>query len=161
KKQIRIRPKDVKADLFDSWSYRWEGDRLTIEMKGYTLEPAPKGAPTLRLKFGRAAPDGPMPLPLLNGKDLTGWVGDAKVWKVEGKALIFHGKYMSPLRTEKTFDNYIVRFEHWVEPDGSEKPFFTLALHEPTAEEAKDKDRERLRVEFHQGGNGLYGLCDY
>src|SRR5262249_39654972 len=67
-------------------------------------------------------PPEPVFQPLFNGKDLDGWVGDAKVWKAEGKALIFHGKYMSPLRTGKTYENYILRFEHWVEPDGSEKP---------------------------------------
>jgi uncharacterized protein (TIGR03067 family) len=99
--------------------------------------------------------------PLFNGKDLSGWVGDAKKWKVEDKVLIFRAEQMSPLRTEKAYENYILRFEHWVEPGGSEKPLFWLALHEPTAEEAKIKERERPLVQFMQFGNGMYGVCDY
>ena len=229
KKQIRIHFKEQKSALRDSWSYRWEEARLTIEMKAHVFGNSPEatakkietaikqlgsvdfkereaaerelvslgsaaypaleqlvksGDPEtrkraqdaikkikanpprdLRLKLERRGQDSPPPepafQPLFNGKDLAGWKGDAKDWKVEDKVLLFHGKFASPLQTQKVFENYILRFEHWVEPGGSKLPGFTVVLHEATAEEAKIKERDGPRVDFHQGGGGQYGLFDY
>ncbi len=52
---------------------------------------------------------------LFNGKDLTGWIGDANLWKVEDGILvgrtISNLSYNDFLRTEKTYDNFIMSCE--------------------------------------------------
>jgi hypothetical protein len=55
KKQIRIRPKEVKE--FQSWSYRFDGDRLTIEAKSPVLGTSFPGGIQLRMQFDRQAQD--------------------------------------------------------------------------------------------------------
>jgi serine/threonine protein kinase/WD40 repeat protein len=102
--------------------------------------------------------------PLFNGKDLAGWASDPKFWDIKDKALVSSGKE-SLLRTERSYENYILRFEHWVEPHmnpGSSDPNrFTLLLHDPTPEDAKMKDLERPQIEFGLSGDGAHALCDY
>lgn len=53
KKQIRIRFKDAKG-FEDVWSYRWEGEQLSAEMKGLPLLGGPKTPPSVRIKFERS-----------------------------------------------------------------------------------------------------------
>ena len=53
-------------------------------------------------------------LPLFNGKDLTGWEGDAKLWIVEDGVLIGRSpgiKYNDFLATTKTYGDFILRFQ--------------------------------------------------
>ncbi len=53
-------------------------------------------------------------VPLFNGKDLTGWEGDAKLWLVEDGTLVGRSagiKYNDFLATEKTYGDFILRFQ--------------------------------------------------
>jgi len=53
-------------------------------------------------------------VPLFNGKDLTGWEGDAKLWIVEGGVLIGRSAgipYNDFLATTKTYGDFILRFQ--------------------------------------------------
>jgi hypothetical protein len=53
-------------------------------------------------------------VPLFNGKDLTGWEGDAKLWIVEDGVLIGRSpgiKYNDFLATTKTYGDFILRFQ--------------------------------------------------
>jgi hypothetical protein len=53
-------------------------------------------------------------VPLFNGKDLTGWEGDAKLWLVENGMLIGRSpgiKYNDFLATTKTYGDFILRFQ--------------------------------------------------
>ena len=52
--------------------------------------------------------------PLFNGKDLTGWEGDAKLWLVEDGVLIGRSpgiKYNDFLATEKSYSDFVLRFQ--------------------------------------------------
>ncbi|HET6442376.1 MAG TPA: DUF1080 domain-containing protein [Phycisphaerae bacterium] len=53
-------------------------------------------------------------VPLFNGKDLTGWEGDAKLWIVENGMLVGRSpgiKYNDFLATTKTYGDFILRFQ--------------------------------------------------
>ena len=53
-------------------------------------------------------------VPLFNGKDLTGWEGDAKLWIVENGVLIGRSPgigYNDFLATTKTYGDFILRFQ--------------------------------------------------
>jgi len=53
-------------------------------------------------------------VPLFNGKDLTGWEGDAKLWIVDSGMLIGRSpgiKYNDFLATTKTCGDFILRFQ--------------------------------------------------
>ena len=53
-------------------------------------------------------------VPLFNGKDLTGWEGDAKLWIIEKGMLIGRSpgiKYNDFLATTRTYRNFILRFD--------------------------------------------------
>jgi hypothetical protein len=53
-------------------------------------------------------------VPLFNGKDLTGWEGDAKLWVVENEMLIGRSpgiKYNDFLATTKSYGDFILRFQ--------------------------------------------------
>ena len=53
-------------------------------------------------------------VPLFNGKDLTGWEGDAKVWIVEDGVLIGRSagiRHNTFLATTKTYGDFVLRFE--------------------------------------------------
>ena len=53
-------------------------------------------------------------VPLFNGRDLTGWTGDTKLWIVEDGMLIGRSAgidYNDFLTTEKTYQNFILRFQ--------------------------------------------------
>jgi len=52
--------------------------------------------------------------PLFNGKDLTGWEGDAKLWVVEDGVLIGRStgiKYNDFLATAKSYGDFVLRFQ--------------------------------------------------
>jgi hypothetical protein len=52
--------------------------------------------------------------PLFNGKDLTGWEGDAKLWRVEDGMLIGRSpgiQYNDFLATTKTYGDFVLRFQ--------------------------------------------------
>ena len=53
-------------------------------------------------------------VPLFNGRDLTGWDGDAKLWLVENGMLVGRSpgiKYNDFLTTAKTYRDFILRFQ--------------------------------------------------
>jgi len=53
-------------------------------------------------------------VPLFNGKDLTGWEGDAKLWIVENGMLVGRSpgiQYNDFLATTKTYGDFILRFQ--------------------------------------------------
>jgi hypothetical protein len=53
-------------------------------------------------------------VPLFNGKDLTGWEGDAKLWIIENGVLIGRSPgigYNDFLATTKTYGDFILRFQ--------------------------------------------------
>ncbi len=53
-------------------------------------------------------------VPLFNGRDLTGWDGDAKLWIVENGMLVGRSpgiKYNDFLSTAKTYGDFILRFQ--------------------------------------------------
>jgi len=53
-------------------------------------------------------------VPLFNGKDLTGWEGDAKLWVVEDGVLVGRSPgipYNDFLATTKTYGDFILRFQ--------------------------------------------------
>jgi len=47
-------------------------------------------------------------VPLFNGKDLSGWIGDTNGYKVENGNLVCHG---GKLYTDKEYGDFIIRFE--------------------------------------------------
>ena len=53
-------------------------------------------------------------VPLFNGKDLSGWEGDAKLWLVEDGVLVGRStgiKYNDFLATAKSYGDFILRFQ--------------------------------------------------
>jgi len=53
-------------------------------------------------------------VPLFNGKDLTGWEGDAKLWTVKDGVLVGKSegiKYNDFLATTKEYGNFVLRFQ--------------------------------------------------
>jgi len=53
-------------------------------------------------------------VPLFNGKDLTGWEGDTKLWIVENGMLVGRSpgiKYNDFLATNKTYGDFILRYQ--------------------------------------------------
>lgn len=53
-------------------------------------------------------------VPIFNGKDLSGWEGDAKLWLVEDGVLVGRSpgiRYNDFLATEKTYGDFILRFQ--------------------------------------------------
>jgi hypothetical protein len=56
-------------------------------------------------------------VPLFNGKDLTGWVGDTGGYKAEDALLVCNEG--GHLFTEKEYSNFIVRFEFKLPPGGN------------------------------------------
>lgn len=54
------------------------------------------------------------PTPLFNGKDLSGWVGDKKLWSVQDCVIVGQTpgiNYNTFLYTEKEFDNFVLKFK--------------------------------------------------
>jgi hypothetical protein len=175
--------RSFKGTGYNHYSIRCVGKRVTIQVNGITtvdeefaMMPA-RGRLSWRTGSGAAPnewvnlhlrdvviqrlPPEPGFVPLFNGKDFGGWIGNDKNWHVKDKTLIFKGNGPSYLGTDKPFENYVIRFEHWVEAGAEQKPSFELLLHVPTEDESSIKDRERPRIQFNKGGGGLYGSCDY
>ena len=53
-------------------------------------------------------------MPLFNGRDLTGWEGDAKLWLVEQGMLVGRSpgiKYNDFLATKRTYRDFVLRFQ--------------------------------------------------
>src|SRR4051812_11499485 len=51
--------------------------------------------------------------PLFNGKDLSGWEGDTKLWVVENGEIVGKSpglKYNDFLATTQRFDNFVLKF---------------------------------------------------
>jgi len=73
-------------------------------------EPKPAAPPAEK----SAAPAEEGFVPLFNGKDLTGWEGDTKLWLVENGMLVGRSpgiKYNDFLATKKTYGDFILRFQ--------------------------------------------------
>jgi hypothetical protein len=61
-----------------------------------------------------AADDATDFVPLFNGRDLTGWEGDAKLWIVEREMLVGRSagiKHNNFLATTKTYRDFVLRFQ--------------------------------------------------
>ena len=68
---------------------------------------------------------------LFNGKDLTGWLGDTRLCRVEKETLIAQpNDHGLSLRSERRdFKNFVLHFEHQVEPAGESVPVLNVLLH--------------------------------
>ena len=79
----------------------------------------------LTVTLAHAAPNGEAGFtPLFNGRDTAGWVQlDKGKWTVEGGALVCDGGGSGWLRSEKTYDNFIVRLEWQIAPNGNSGVF--------------------------------------
>ena len=59
-------------------------------------------------------------VPLFNGKDLTGWrVLGAPSWKAENGELVCHAGGGGWIRTEKEYEDFVLRLEYKVSPKGN------------------------------------------
>ena len=98
--------------------------------------------------------------PLFNGKDLTGWTSSGKEWKVENDSLISTSTTKpSLLRTEKAFQNFILRFEHGLDTGVILREMLEVYLHGPGKE--IDKQAQQAAIYFVDMGHGMYGLRDH
>ena len=98
--------------------------------------------------------------PLFNGKDLTGWTSSGKEWKVENDSLISTSTTKpSLLRTEKAFQNFILRFEHRLDTGVILREMLEVYLHGPGKE--IDKQAQQAAIYFVDMGHGMYGLRDH
>ena len=88
---------------------------------GCAGEPEEDVVPTSKEDLAPASEEGFVPI--FNGKDLSGWEGDAKLWLVEDGALVGRSPgldYNDFLGTEKTYGNFILRFKiHLLNNDGN------------------------------------------
>ena len=114
---------------------KWNGLGVdTITFKGKKLPPVPPAPDLNNVKYGE-------PIPLFNGKDLTGWTltnpEQMNGWKVvdgtlvndpvqtEGASHISYGN----LRTEKTFEDFNLKLEVNV-PQGSNSGVYLRGMYE-------------------------------
>ncbi|MEW6355149.1 MAG: DUF1080 domain-containing protein [Planctomycetota bacterium] len=68
-------------------------------------------------------------VPLFNGADLVGWLPNpAPVWKIEGGVLSCTGDKGDWLRTEQQFENFILRLEYKISPEGNSGVFIRCPL---------------------------------
>lgn len=59
-------------------------------------------------------------VPLFNGRDLSGWqVIGAPSWKVEDGVLVCTGEGGGWLRTDKQYENFVLRLEYKISPRGN------------------------------------------
>ncbi|MCS7224295.1 MAG: DUF1080 domain-containing protein [Armatimonadetes bacterium] len=67
---------------------------------------------------------------LFNGKDLTGWVVmGSESWKVENGLLVCTGEGGGWLRSEKEYDDFVLRLEYKISKGGNSGIFLRAALH--------------------------------
>lgn len=80
---------------------------VTVVLLACVLLAAPiKGA-------DEAKPDADGFVPLFNGKDLTGWEGDTKLWSAENNEIVGKSpglKYNDFLASTERFDNFVLKF---------------------------------------------------
>lgn len=68
-------------------------------------------------------------VPLFNGKDLSGWhVMGTQSWEVKDGVLICHGKGGGWLRTEREYENFILRLEYRISKGGNSGIFIRTSL---------------------------------
>ena len=88
---------------------------------GCAGDPVEAPAPTSEEKPVAASEEGFVSI--FNGQDLGGWEGDTKLWLVEDGALVGRSPgidYNDFLGTEKTYGNFILRFQiHLLNNDGN------------------------------------------
>ena len=67
--------------------------------------------------------------PLFNGKDMSGWLpSPAKTWEVQGGVLVCTGEKGGPwIRTEKEYENFILRLEYNISKGGNSGIFIRCA----------------------------------
>src|SRR5262249_36377633 len=104
---------------------------------------------------------------LFNGKDLKGWTGETKDWKVENEVLVSTGK-PALLRTEKSFKDFTLRFETWTEPIGDFLlPYWDVCLHHRDDETDKDVQQVLLqlvpevKIGNAQSGASSFDILDF
>jgi hypothetical protein len=68
-------------------------------------------------------------VPLFNGKDLTGWhVMGTPAWKVEDGVLVCTGEGGGWLRSDKQYENFVLRLEFRISKGGNSGIFIRSAL---------------------------------
>jgi hypothetical protein len=68
-------------------------------------------------------------VPLFNGKDLTGWhVMGTPAWKVEDGVLVCTGEGSGWLRSDKQYENFVLRLEFRISKGGNSGIFIRSAL---------------------------------
>ena len=101
---------------------------------------------------------------LFNGKDLKGWTGDIKDWKIEKETLVSGGK-PALLRTEEYFQDFALRFEAFLEPADGPAPFFEVYVHGRDDESDKATQQGLIKIiPVGQGfpeGSGSYSVLNY
>lgn len=102
-------------------------------LDGLSLEEAADLVYYVRSGASRPVPAKSAWRPLFNGKDLSGWSGDAKLWKVENGVVvgeIVGGKQNTFLSTDATYGDFVLQFEIFLEEGNSGCQFRSERLPE-------------------------------
>jgi hypothetical protein len=117
--------------------------------------------------FAQAQPAAKKPIPLFNGKDLSGWTPylwdreakkqdtttpTSKVWSVENGVLICQGKPSGYLRTDREYENYRLSLE-WRWPEGTTRGNNGVLVH-TTTPNALGEWPKSLEVQLALGNAG-------
>lgn len=102
-------------------------------------------------------------VPLFNGKDLTGWVGDTKNHVVENGVVICK-KEASPIFTEKEYSDFVFRFEFKLTPGANSG----VGIRTPTEGTSAyvgmeiqildDRDPQYKDIQPYQAHGSIYGI---
>jgi hypothetical protein len=152
----RTRRGDIKLAPGEHHLRVCKHDKL-IHEETFTLAPGEtKTIDTPRPK--RPPPDADWVL-LFNDKDLTGWLGDTRLCRVEKETLIAQpNDHGLSLRSERRdFKNFVLRFEHQVEPAGESVPVLNVLLHGAPLDDPTRQKRQAV-VQFAADGASACGL---
>jgi serine/threonine protein kinase len=152
----RTRRGDIKLAPGEHRLRVFKHDKL-IHEETFTLAPGEtKTIDTPRPK--RPPPDADWVL-LFNEKDLTGWLGDTRLCRVEKETLIAppNDQGLSLRSERRDFKNFVLRFEHQVEPAGDSVPVLDVLLHGAPLDDPGKQKRQAV-VRFAADGASACGL---
>ena len=101
----------------------WQAEGAPLEVRVFRIRPLGEGG------AAKSAPPGFVRL--FNGKDLTGWkaIGREDAWQVQdGLLTCVAGRSGGWLRTDKTYKDFVVRYEYKTAPKANNGFFFRAAL---------------------------------
>lgn len=104
-------------------------------------------------------------LPLFNGKDLTGWIGNIAGYQAEGGAIVVHPeKSGGNLYTENTYSDFVLRFDFQLTPGanngiGIRAPLTGDAAYEGMEIQVLDSEHPKYsQLQPYQYHGSVYGV---